>query len=55
MINRVPLRVIPGDDLSDFESSLQNSRDIHSHHKNAQSLMIEIFKTKNELAPPIMD
>ena len=58
MINRVhqrALRVILGDDLSDFESLLQNNRDIRSHHKNIQSFMIEIFKIKNELAPPIMD
>ena len=38
------LRVILGDDLSDFETSLQNNKD-----------MIEMFKIKNELAPPIMD
>ena len=49
------LRVILGDDLSEFESLLQNNREIRSHHKNIQSLMIEIFKIKNELAPPIMD
>ena len=58
MINRVherALRVILGGDLSDFESLLQNNRDIRSHHKNIQSFMIEIFKIKNELAPPIMD
>ena len=59
MINRVhqrALRVILGDDLSDFESLLQkNNRDIRSHHKHIQSLMIEISKIKNELAPAIMD
>ena len=58
MINRVherALRAILGDDLSDFESLLQNNRDIRSHHKSIQSLMIEIFKIKNELAPLIMD
>ena len=58
MIKRVherALRVILGDDLSEFESLLQNNREIRSHHKNIQSLMIEIFKIKNELAPPIMD
>ena len=58
MINKVherALRVILGDDLSDFESLLQNNKDICSHHKNIQSLMIEMFKIKNELAPPIMD
>ena len=58
MINKVherALRVILGDDLSGFESLLQNNKDICSHHKNIQSLMIEMFKIKNELAPPIMD
>ena len=27
--------------------------DIRGHHKNIQSLMTEIFKIKNKLAPPI--
>ena len=47
MINRVherTLRVILGENLSDFESLLQNNRDIRSHHKNTKSLIIEIFK-----------
>ena len=47
MINKVYER--------DFESLLQNIRDIRSHHKNIQSLMTEVFKIKNELAPPVMD
>ena len=58
MINRVherALRVIVGGDLSDFESLLQTNRDIRSHHKNIQSLRIEVFKIKNELAPLIID
>ena len=58
MINKIherALRVILGDDLSDFESLLQNNKDICSHHKNILSLMIEMFKIKNELAPPIMN
>ena len=58
MINKVherALRVLLGDGLTDFESLLQNNKDICSHHKNIQSLLIEIFKIKNELAPPIMD
>ena len=36
MINRAherALRVILGDDVSDFESLLQNNRGIRSHHK----------------------
>ena len=58
MINKVherALRVILGDDLRDFESLLQNYKEICSHHKNIQSLKIDILKIKNELAPPIMD
>ena len=58
MINKVherALRVILGDDLSDFESLLQNNKDICSHNKNIQSLIIEMFKVKNELALPIMN
>ena len=49
------LRVVLGDDLSYFEPLFQNNNDIYSHHKNLQSLMIEVFKIKNELAPPIMN
>ena len=51
MIDRVhkrALRVILGDNLSDFESLLQNNRDIHSHHKNIQSLMDSMFERRNE-------
>ena len=45
------LSVLLGDDLSNFESLLQNNKDICSHHKNIQSLMIDMFETKNELPP----
>ena len=58
MINKVherTLTVTLGDDLSGFESLLQNNKDICSHHKNFQSLTIEMFKIKSELAPLIMD
>ena len=58
MINKVherALRLILGGDLSDSESLLQINKDTCSHFKNIQSLMTEIFKIKNELAPPIMD
>ena len=57
MINKLherALRVVLGGDLSYFELLFQNNDDIYSHHKNVQSLMIEMFKIKNELAPPIM-
>ena len=58
MINKVheiALRVFLGDELSDFENLLQNNKDICNHHKNIQSLMIEMFKIKNELTSPIMN
>ena len=54
MIHERALRVILGDDSSDFEFLLQNNKDICSHHKSIQSLMIEMFKITNELAPPII-
>ena len=56
MINKVherALRVILDGDLSEFESLLQSNKDMWNHHKNIQSLMTEMFKIKNELAPLI--
>ena len=50
VINKVherTLRVILGDDSNDFESLLQNNKDICSHHKNIQSLMIEMLTPTN--------
>ena len=58
MINKVherTLGAILGEDLSDFESLLQNNKGKCIHHKNIQSLIIETLKIKNELAPSIMD
>ena len=55
LINKVYEGIFLGDDLSNFESLLQNNKGICSHHKNIRSLMIEMFKIKNELALPIMD
>ena len=55
MTNKVYERIFLGDDWSNFESLLQTNKGICSHHKSIQSLMIEIFKIKNELALPIMD
>ena len=57
MINRVhekALRVILGHNLSEFESLLEGDKGICSHHKNIQSLMVEMFKVKNKLAPAVM-
>ena len=54
-IHERAVRVILGDDLSGFESLLQNNKDICSHHKNTQRRMTEMLKVKNELAPSVMD
>ena len=58
MINKLHervLRVVLGGDLSYFELLFQSNNDIYSHHKNVQRLIIEMFKIKNELAPPIIN
>ena len=49
------MRIVLNDHISDFEALLHKSNDVSSHHRNIQMLMIEHYKIKNELAPPIMD
>ena len=52
------LRLILKDHVSDFEALvpvLRKSNDISCHHRNIQMLMTELYKIKDELAPPIMD
>ena len=39
---------------TNFSNLLQRNNDLSIHHRNIQCLMIEIFKIKNNLAPPIM-
>ena len=48
----VPL--IQNDHTSDFDTLLQNNNDTCNHHRNIQTPMIEIYKMKNNLNPPIM-
>ena len=58
MINKLherSLRIILNDYSSDFNILLKNNNDICNHHRNIQALLIEVFKMKNELAPPIME
>ena len=43
------------DHTSEFDTLLQNNNDTCNHHRNIQTLMIEIYKMKNNLNPPIMD
>ena len=54
MINKIherALQLILTANTSDFDTLLQNS----NHHRNIQTLMVEIYKIKNNLNPPIMD
>ena len=58
MINKLherSLRIILNDYSSDLKILLENNNDICNHHRNIQALLIEVFKMKNELAPPIME
>ena len=58
MINKVheqAQRLILNDDTSDFDTLLQNNTDTCNHHRSIQTLMVEIYKIKNNLNPPIMD
>ena len=58
MINKIhewALRLILNNHTSDFDTLLQNNNDICNHHRNIQTLMVEIYKIKNNLNPPIMD
>ena len=57
MINKVherALRVIFNDHESDFETLLLNNNDVCNHHRNIQTLLIEVFKIKKGCSPPIM-
>ena len=58
MTNKVhqrALRVLLNDHESDFETLLDISNDVRNHHRNIQTLLIEIFKIKKGFAPPIME
>ena len=58
MINKIferVSRIVLNDHISDFETILRNMNDITIHHRNIQTLMVELFKIKYDLAPPIMD
>ena len=58
MINKIrerALRIVLNDNISDFDTMLQNMNDITIHHRNIQTLMIELFKINYDLGPPIMD
>ena len=58
MINKLHerlLRIILIDYSNDFNTMLENNNDICNHNRNIQDLLIEVFKMKNRLAPPIIE
>ena len=58
MINKTherALRIVLNDHFSDFETMLLNMNDITIRIRNIQTLMIELFKIKYDLALPMMD
>ena len=58
MINKIherALRLMINDHIRVFDTLLQNNNDTCNHHRNIQTLMIEIYKMKNNLNPPVMD
>ena len=56
-IHERALRIVLNNNISNFETILWNVNDITIHHRNIHiiTLMIEFFKIKYGLAPPIMD
>lgn len=55
MINKVherELRLVLNVLTSDLKTLLQKNNDVCNHCKNIQTLLIEILKIKNGLAPP---
>ena len=58
MINKLherSLRIILNDYSSNFNILPENNNDKCNHLINIQTLLIEVFKMKNELAPPVME
>ena len=49
------IRIVLNDYPSDFNELLENNNEICNHHRNIRTLLIEIFKIKHELTPPIME
>ena len=48
------LRVVLNAHTSDFKTLMQRNNDVCNNHRIIQTLLIEIFKSKNGLAHPIM-
>ena len=58
LINRIherSIRIVSGDNESNFENLLEKNKEITIHQRNLQVLMTEVFKIINGYTPPIMD
>ena len=49
------LRLIYNDKTSSFEQHLENDNSVSIHHRNIQTLAIEMYKVTNGLSPEIMN
>ena len=53
-IHERSLRIVYKDNISSFEELLKKDQSVCIHHRNIQSLAIELFKVKNNLSNRIM-
>ena len=55
MIDKRALRIALNDQTGHFKTLLAESSNIFNHHKNIQTLMTDVYKIQNKLAPLIME